>query len=169
MWRRRPSFIGGKEGIIWKMIHPLMEGTKPTSRYVEPMLHPMNRPWRGGMNRPGNVELGCGRTLGGPPWVQFYWVASSDLLDLGHGGVAKSWVGFVRFWACSPLVQGPDFLGCGPPSPLAHVGMCIVVFLVYFRYISCVILTCPDAKEQTPKLVESVSFKALFLGLVSLF
>ena len=29
------SFIGGKEGVIWKMLHPLMEGTKPTSRYIE--------------------------------------------------------------------------------------------------------------------------------------
>jgi hypothetical protein len=45
-------------------------------------------------------------------------------------------------------------------------GICIVVFLVYFRYISCVILTCPAAKDHTPKLVESVSFKALFLDLV---
>ena len=46
-------------------------------------------------------------------------------------------------------------------------GICIVVFVVYFSYISCVILTCPSAKDQTPKLVESVSSKALFLGLVS--
>ena len=75
----------------------------------------------------------------------------------------------VGFWACSPLVLGPDLLGCGPPSPLAHVGMCIVVFLVYFRYISCVIPICPSVKDQTPKLVESVSSKALFLGLVSIF
>jgi hypothetical protein len=28
--------IGGEEGVIWKMLHPLMEGTKPTSKYVEP-------------------------------------------------------------------------------------------------------------------------------------
>jgi RsiW-degrading membrane proteinase PrsW (M82 family) len=38
-------------------------------------------------------------------------------------------------------------------------GICIVVFLVYFRYISCVILTCPLAKDQTPKLVELISYK----------
>ena len=47
-------------------------------------------------------------------------------------------------------------------------GTCIVVFLVYFRYISCVIMTCPSAKDQTPKVMESVSSKALFLGLVSI-
>ena len=46
-------------------------------------------------------------------------------------------------------------------------GICIVIFLVYFRYISCVILTCPPTKDQTPKLMESVSSKALFLSLVS--
>ena len=45
-------------------------------------------------------------------------------------------------------------------------GICIVVFLVYFRYFSCVILICPPAKDQTPTLVESVSSKALFLRLV---
>ena len=47
-------------------------------------------------------------------------------------------------------------------------GICVVVCLVYFRYISCVILTCPPTKDQTPKLMESVSSKTLFLGLVSI-
>ena len=72
MRRRRPPFIGGEEAVFWKMVHPLMEGTKPTSRYIEPRRHPMNKPWRGGMNRLGKVGLeaghhGCARTLGGPP------------------------------------------------------------------------------------------------------
>ena len=31
MRRRRSPFIGGEEGVIWKMVHPLMEGTKPIS------------------------------------------------------------------------------------------------------------------------------------------
>ena len=64
------------------------------------------------------------------------------------------------FWALICLVVGllPLWL---------MSGICIVVFVVYFSYISCVILTCPSAKDQTPKLVESVSSKALFLGLVS--
>ena len=48
------------------------------------------------------------------------------------------------------------------------LGICIVVFLVYLRYVSCVIPICPSAKYQTPKLVENVSSKALFLGLVSI-
>ena len=47
-------------------------------------------------------------------------------------------------------------------------GICIVVFLVYFRYVFCVIPICPSAKYQTPKLVKSVSSKVLFLGLVSI-
>ena len=64
------------------------------------------------------------------------------------------------FWALICLVVGllPLWL---------MSGTYIVVFLVYFRYISCVILTCPSTKYQIPKLVESVSSKALFLGLVS--
>jgi hypothetical protein len=36
MRKRESLFIGGEEGVILKMLHPLMEGTKPTSRYVEP-------------------------------------------------------------------------------------------------------------------------------------
>ena len=40
------------------------------------------------------------------------------------------------------------------------LGICIVVFLVYFRYISYVILTCPPIKDQTPKLVELISYKS---------
>ena len=69
--------------------------------------------------------------------------------------------GFVLhlFWALLCLVVGllPLWL---------MLGTSIVVFPVYFRYISYVIPTCPSAKDQTPKLVESVSSKALFLGLV---
>ena len=30
--RREPPFIGGEEGVPWKMLHPLMESTKPTSK-----------------------------------------------------------------------------------------------------------------------------------------
>jgi hypothetical protein len=42
------------------MVHPLVEGTKPISRYVEPGLHPVNHPSRGGMNGPGKVGLEVG-------------------------------------------------------------------------------------------------------------
>ena len=38
-------------------------------------------------------------------------------------------------------------------------GICIIVFLVNFRYISYVIPTCPPIKDQTPKLVELISYK----------
>ena len=64
------------------------------------------------------------------------------------------------FWALICLVVGllPLWL---------MSGICIVVFHVYFRYVSCEILTCPSAKDQTPKLMESVCSKALFLGLLS--
>ena len=56
------------------------------------------------------------------------------------------------FWALICLVVGllPLWL---------MLGICIVVFLVYFRYISCVIPTCPRAKDQIPKLVEFISYK----------
>ena len=65
------------------------------------------------------------------------------------------------FWALIFLVVGLRTLRL-------MSGICIVVFLVYFRYISCVISTCPSTKDQTPNLVESVSSKALFLGFVSI-
>ena len=56
------------------------------------------------------------------------------------------------FWALICLVVGllPLWL---------MSGTYIVVFLVYFRYISCVIPTCPPIKDQTPKLVEMISYK----------
>ena len=59
------------------------------------------------------------------------------------------------FWALICLVVGllPLWL---------MSGICIIVFLVYFRYISCVILTCRYAKDQTPKLMESVVLKPYF-------
>ena len=63
------------------------------------------------------------------------------------------------FWALICLLVGLLPL-------LFTLGICIVVFLIYFRYISCVIPICP-AKDQTPTLVKSVSSKALFLCLVS--
>jgi len=56
------------------------------------------------------------------------------------------------FWALICLVVGLYPLGL-------MSGICIVVFFVYFRYISCVILTCPPAKDQTLKLVELISYK----------
>ena len=70
--------------------------------------------------------------------------------------------GFVLhlFWALICLVVGLLSL-------LLMLGICVVVCLVYFRYISCVILTCPPTKDQTPKLVKGVSSNTLFLGLVS--
>ena len=56
------------------------------------------------------------------------------------------------FWALICLVVG--LLSLWLMS-----GICIVVCLVYFRYIFCVILTCPPTKDQTPKLVELISYK----------
>ena len=48
-----------------------------------------------------------------------------------------------RHWALICLVSGP--------SPL---GLMSDVFLVYLRDIFCVILTCPSANDESPKLVE---------------
>ena len=56
------------------------------------------------------------------------------------------------FWALISLVVGLLPL-------LLMSGICIVVCLIYFRYISCVIPTCPRAKDQIPKLVEFISYK----------
>ena len=80
------------------------------------------------------------------PRVKLVWLDFGLVLDL--------------LWALICLVVGLHPLW-------VMSGICIVVFLVYLRLISCVILTCPSTKDQTPKLVENVSSKALFLGLVS--
>jgi hypothetical protein len=61
-------------------------------------------------------------------------------------------------WALNFLVSGPSPIGLmsGDVTPC----LCTFdTFLVLFP-------TCPPANGQTPKLMESVSFKALFLGLV---
>ena len=39
MRRREPPFIGGEEEGIWKILHPYIEGTKPTYKYIEPGRH----------------------------------------------------------------------------------------------------------------------------------
>ena len=55
-------------------------------------------------------------------------------------------------WALICLVSGPFAVGL-------MLDACIVVFLVYFRHIFCVILACPPANDESPKLVELVSYK----------
>jgi hypothetical protein len=46
------------------------------------------------------------------------------------------------------------------PSPLGLMSdVYIVVFLVYFRHIFYIILTCPPANDESLKLVELVSYK----------
>ena len=62
--------------------------------------------------------------------------------------------------------MGLHLSGCGPVPLGFMLDVCIVVFLVHFRYIFHVIPTCPPANDESSKLVESVSSKALFLGLV---
>jgi hypothetical protein len=48
--------------------------------------------------------------------VNFY-----DRPDLAHDGILQSEGDFIWVLALLPLVLGPDLLGCGPLSPLAHV------------------------------------------------
>ena len=45
-------FIGGEEGVIWKMLHPLMEGTKPASKYNEPRQNHHTNVGQGGKQQP---------------------------------------------------------------------------------------------------------------------
>jgi hypothetical protein len=64
-----------------------------------------------------------------------------------------------EFWAFPPCYWALIFLVNGP-SPLGLMSdVCIVVFLVYFKHIFCVIPTCPPANDESPKLVELVSYK----------
>ena len=81
-----PPFIGGEEGVICKMIHPLMEGTKLTSRYIEPRLHQHTDVGQGGKQQPTKFWAkrdwwGCGHTMACSESTHLCWASSFDLLD----------------------------------------------------------------------------------------
>jgi hypothetical protein len=101
-WRQRePPFIGGEKGVLWKMLPPLMEGTKPTSNWPEDALnlakHLHNRLCNIGRRWPMKIgpersQLGCGHTSGaialplstlGPIFV--WWVS-------GWSWIKPKWV-----------------------------------------------------------------------------
>ena len=74
------------------------------------------------------------------------------------------WSDLIWVCPCSPLFWALFFLVLGL-FPLGLMsGVCIVVFLVHFRYICCVILTCPPTNDESPKLVELVSYKPYLLS-----
>ena len=82
-------------------------------------------------------------------------VASCDLLQWPakfRAVWSKFALGFGLFspcdWALIYLVSGPFAVGL-------MLDACIVVFLVYFRHILCVILTCPLANDESTKPMET--------------
>jgi hypothetical protein len=67
--------------------------------------------------------------------------------------------GLYWVWSCSPCDWALICLVSGP-SPLGLMSdVYIVVFLVFFRHIFYVILTCPPTNDESLKLVEFVSYK----------
>ena len=151
MRRREPPFIGGEEGVIWEMPHPLMEGAKPTFGYIESGQNPMNRLWTGSMNWPNEVRpkathQGCARTLVGPPWVKFHREFSFDLLEWAYVGFLRSWSDLPWLWAYPPLLWALIYLVKGLLPLGIMLGVCVIVFLVYFQHISCVYLNMSFCK-----------------------
>jgi hypothetical protein len=72
--------MGGKEGALWKMLPPLMEGTKPTSNQPQDVVnlagHLHNYPCNVGGRRlakigPERSQLGCGCTATEPSRPDF--------------------------------------------------------------------------------------------------
>ena len=89
------SFIGGEEGVIWKMLHPLMEGTKLTSKYVKPGQNHHTDVRQGGKHQPTESwakrgQWGCGHTMVCSKLAHLHWASSCYLLHLAHGGVVRS-------------------------------------------------------------------------------
>jgi len=56
-------------------------------------------------------------------------------------------------WACLLLVWALFFLVVGLLPLVVMSGFGNVVFLVHFRYIFHVVLTCPPTTDESPKLV----------------
>ena len=72
-----------------------MEGTKPTSKYIEPRRHQHTDVGQGGKKQLTEFwakrgRWGCGRTMACSELVHLHWAASCYLLDLAHRGVAQS-------------------------------------------------------------------------------
>ena len=137
-----------------------LDSLKPTSWAFNLPSNPHNRPWKGGKKQPTKIgpersqgvrsHHGWDRTgpssVGGFLWSRLGpWVFGIELRWFDLGLSMFSLLGLV-------------LLSYRPPSLGLMLGVCVVVFLVYFRYISCVILTCP-ANGKPSKLVEFVSYK----------
>jgi hypothetical protein len=83
--------------------------------------------------------------------LEVYGPRLQSLVPFGEG---LYWV-----WPCSPCDWALICLVSGP-SPLGLMSdVYIVVFLIYFRHIFYVILSCPPTNDESPKLVEFVSYK----------
>ena len=70
------------------------------------------------------------------------------------------WSDLIWVCPCSPLFWALFCLVVGLLPLGLMSGVCVVVFLFHFRYISCVIPTCPPANDESPKLVELISYKS---------
>jgi hypothetical protein len=55
-----------------------------------------------------------------------------------HDDMAQSWSDLPWLWACPPLFWALIYLVMGLLPLGLMSGVCVVVFLVHFRYISCV-------------------------------
>ena len=109
MRRRESLFIGGEEEVTWKMLHPLMEGTKLTSMYDEPGRNLHTNVGQGGMHQPTESwakqgRSGCGHTRGAAaPWP----TPNQPIFMVVLRRVKLVWVDFGivlhLFWASFPL------------------------------------------------------------------
>ena len=59
---------------------------------------------------------------------------------------------------CSPPGLGPDLLVVGLLPLVPMLDDCFVVFLLYFKHIFVGILACPPVNDESPNLVELVSY-----------
>jgi hypothetical protein len=58
---------------------------------------------------------------------------------------------------------GPDLPGKWAFSPFGLMpDVVLLCFFVYFKHVFCIIPTCPPVNDESPKLVELVSYKPEF-------
>jgi hypothetical protein len=102
-----------------------------------------------GLNRAngGRTFLGSGRSTTGAKLAHFWWVTSFGLLEWAYIVLLLRRSDLIWVCPCSPLFQDLILLVSGP-SPLGFMSVVYnVVFLVYFRLIFYVILTCPPVNK----------------------
>jgi hypothetical protein len=103
----------------------------------------------------------CGRTPTGTFGPHLRWVTSCHHCKWSTVVSPKDEVDLPRLWACLPIVYALICLVVGFPLGLMLLSAiwCYTLFLAHFEPFYVYFHKCPPTNEQSPKLVEVVSYK----------